>query len=73
MAVSAVVIYPNVTRMTGIGAYIVETRVPNMVNDYELALDLELTQTRSRDVILANGPGSNRQGKAELGKAMGAG
>jgi methyl-accepting chemotaxis protein len=55
MAVSAVVIYPNVTRMTGIGAYIVETRVPNMVNDYELALDLELTQTRSRDVILANG------------------
>jgi methyl-accepting chemotaxis protein len=55
MATSAVVIYPKVTQMTGIGAYIVETRVPNMINDYELAMHLELTQTRSRDAILANG------------------
>jgi methyl-accepting chemotaxis protein len=55
MAVSAVVVYPKVTQMTGIGGYIVETRVPNMINDYELAMNLELTQTRSRDVILANG------------------
>jgi methyl-accepting chemotaxis protein len=55
MAVSAVVIYPKVTRMMGIGTYIVETRVPTVVTDYELAINLELTQTRSRDVILANG------------------
>ena len=54
MAVSAVVIYPKVMQMTGIGAYIVQTRVPNMVNDYELAMHLALTQTRSRDAILAN-------------------
>jgi methyl-accepting chemotaxis protein len=55
MAVSAVVIYPKVTRMTEIGSYIVETRVPTITTDYQLAVDLELTQTRSRDAILANG------------------
>ncbi|MGA2416155.1 MAG: methyl-accepting chemotaxis protein [Candidatus Sulfotelmatobacter sp.] len=55
MAVSATVIYPNVTRMARIGSYIVETRVPTITTDYDLAMNLELTQTRSRDVILANG------------------
>jgi methyl-accepting chemotaxis protein len=55
MALSAVVIYPKVTRMVEIGTYVVKIRVPNMTNDYRLALDLELTQTRSRDAILANG------------------
>jgi methyl-accepting chemotaxis protein len=55
MVVSTVVIYPKITRMTGIGAYIVETRVPTITADYELAMSLEMTQTRSRDAILANG------------------
>jgi methyl-accepting chemotaxis protein len=55
MAVSVAVIYPNVTRMARIGSYIVETRVPTITTDYDLAMNLELTQTRSRDVILANG------------------
>ena len=55
MAISSVVVYPKVTRMAGIGAYIVETRIPTITTDYRLTMNLELTQTRSRDVILANG------------------
>ena len=55
MALSAVLVYQRVARMSQIGSYIVETRVPTMVADYDLAVDLELTQTRSRDVILAAG------------------
>jgi len=55
MALSAVLVYQRVARMSQIGSYIVETRVPTIVADYDLAVDLELTQTRSRDVILAAG------------------
>jgi methyl-accepting chemotaxis protein len=55
MAVSTAVIYPKVKQMVAVGTYIVETRVPTITADYELAMSLELTQTRSRDAILANG------------------
>ena len=55
MALSAVLVYQKITAMRGVATYIVETRVPTMMTDYELALDLELTQTRCRDVILADG------------------
>jgi len=55
MALSSVVVYPKVMRMLGIGTYIIETRIPTITTDYRLTMNLELTQTRSRDVILANG------------------
>jgi len=55
MALSSVVVYPKVVRMIGIAAYIVETRIPTITTDYRLTMNLELTQTRCRDVILANG------------------
>jgi methyl-accepting chemotaxis protein len=55
MALSAALVYTNVTGMRKVGAYIVTTRVPTMISDYELAVNLELTQTRARDAILANG------------------
>jgi hypothetical protein len=55
MALSGILVYQKVGKMSGLGADMVETRLPTMLTDYQLAMDLELTQTRVRDVILANG------------------
>jgi len=55
MGFSTTFIYPKVAWMTRVGAYIVETRVPTITTDYDLAINLDLTQTCSRDAILAHG------------------
>jgi methyl-accepting chemotaxis protein len=54
-AIGTTVALQRTSQMRGIAAYMVAIRVPTVTTDYDLALDLELTQTRTRDAILANG------------------
>jgi methyl-accepting chemotaxis protein len=54
-AIGTVVALQRTNRIIEIAAYMIGIRVPTICTDYNLALDLELTQTRTRDAILANG------------------
>jgi methyl-accepting chemotaxis protein len=55
MGLSTAFIYPKITRMRDIGNFIIETRVPTITTDYDLAMNLGLTRICARDAILAHG------------------